>query len=224
MTPGETKALAARYRKLYAGVVYDAMKWDAKAAEPFVLSTTIRPLWPEDEPLVGPAFLCAMTIVGEPAVDDTKRLDLLEHIREGSVFVLVGGVTDVAMFGDISARLLKQRGAAGAVIDGYTRDSGLIARIEWPVFCIGSRPEDAYGRVAIEECDYAVTGSSACERVEISTGDWVFAEHDGVLIIPEAKAEEVCSFAEKRAQQEQQMRKALEREPPEEVYRRLGRW
>lgn len=221
MESDQVKELAARYRKLYAGVVFDAMKWDAKIAKPSVAPYGCAPLHPLVAPVAGPALVCTGWSKLEGRMDDTARFDVLEHARPGDVYVLGidGPFPYVAIFGDISAQILQQQGVIAAVLAGCTRDARRIGALGFPVFCEGSRSEDAY-----EEWSVKRTRRTSIWGCSVTDRDWVFADVDGVLIIPQDKAEEICEAAEARGMREEEIRRELKRGDPREVYRRLGRW
>lgn len=217
-----TARLAKRFRRLYAGVVYDAMVFDCGIGPEACVIRGVQPLRVGRRPMVGPAATCS----GEPGrfenAKDTERLQMLKMVRSGTVLVVATGRDEnVAHFGDISALLAKHRGAAGVLVDGYTRDSRALRRDGWPVFCRGTLPHDAFGWWQITEHDCVVR---IADDVRIVPGDWIFADDDGVLVIQRALVRAICETAEKRAANERRIRRALRKDAPEEVYRRFGRW
>src|SRR5262245_64780491 len=95
--------------------------------------------------LVGPAF----TLRNIPAREDLDQLSAFENpdhpqrkaiesVPPGHVLIVdTRGETRVASGGQILTTRLKVRGAAGLVSDGPVRDSGEIAKMDFPVFCAG---------------------------------------------------------------------------------------
>lgn len=212
--------LAKRFRRLYAGVVYDAMAFDVGLTN-FTLDEQVKPLVPCRRPMVGPAFTCHGN-TGFSEAKDTLRLEMLRDLTPGCVLVIDTDMNkEVAHFGDISAELAKHHGAVGVVIEGHTRDATRLRTMGWPVFCQGAKPQDAWGRWQIEDWNCAIWLGP---NVFVNPKDWVFADDDGVLVIPERLVVDVCVAAEKRAKQERRIRRALRKHPPEEVYRSFGRW
>jgi len=220
--------LIERYRKLYSGVIYDALVFDlhyrpASVVMPGLVSRLAGPR----EPLIGPAFTCRGRRVR--AGDDVGklesiRLDIFSQLPSGSVMVIdTEGDEGVAHFGDVSALIAHTAGVAGIVIDGYTRDIDAIDEAGVPLFARGARPVDAYGRWALVEKGKALTLSEA--GVSIFPDDLVFADGDGVLIIPHDRVADVLDPAERRAANEDAIRAAIRAgEPIKDIYRRLGRW
>jgi regulator of RNase E activity RraA len=222
-------SLTDRLKKLYAGVVYDAAYYDVGHRERFVICRGVRHL-AGDVPLVGPAFTCwgtRPTVHGKHQdIDeaDAHRLKIFEAMKPGDVVVMdTDGDTTVAHFGDITAQIFEQQGVAGVVIDGYTRDIG---RIHLPTFARGVQPQDAYGKWALQNHGKIVAfWTSGRNRIEVHPGDMVFADRDGVMVLPSKIVEDVVDAAEKRAVKEQEIRDWLSSGAgPREVYKRLGRW
>ncbi len=221
--------LIERYRKLYAGVIYDAMVFDLKYQEPFVLDRSIAQLTGPEEVMVGRAFTCHGKRIHSDNPDDADaiRLDVFEAIPADSVIVMdTGGDREVAHFGDISAMLAQRAGAAGVVIDGYTRDARQLNSLQFPVFGRGVQPHDAYGWWALYQ--HSVTAglpAGHSKVVRVCPEEIVFADQDGVLVIPQHLVLDVLKAAEKRADSEAETRRViLAGERPTDIYRRLGRW
>jgi len=228
--------LVPRYRKLYAGVVYDAVYYDVGHRERFVIDREIGlQLYDVRMPAVGPAFTCwgtrASTFTESADVFDKRdaaRLAIFEAMQPGDVVMMdTDQDTTVAHFGDITATICHQRGVAGVVIDGYTRDVGRIGVSELgvPVFARGCQPQDAYGKWALQKHGEPVLfNTSGGNRVTVRPGDLIFADYDGVMAIPAQIAIDAVPFAEERAAKEAEIREALRTRPLREVYEKLGRW
>lgn len=229
------KELIERYRKLYAGVVYDAMAFDLNYQKPFVVDRGIRQLAGPCDTLVGLAFTCRGVTIEpafnedacDPAQYDALRLDVFEAIPDGSVVMMrTDHDREVAHFGDISALIAKTAGAKGVVIDGYTRDVRRINEMGFSVFARGRQPIDAYGRWYLQNHSNSI-GFAAHDgqSFRVYPGDLIFADGDGVLVIPQGLAADVLEAAEKRAKGEDEIRNAIKAgDSPMDIYQRLGRW
>jgi regulator of RNase E activity RraA len=95
--------------------------------------------------------------------------------------------------------------AAGAVVDGYSRDTPEILRLNFPTFSIGSYAQDQGPRGKV--IDYRVP--IEFNRVRVNPGDIVFGDLDGLLIIPKQVEEEAFSGAIEKARGEKMVQKAL---------------
>lgn len=125
---------------------------------------------------------------GQPFGKLTEALDQLE---QDDVYLAAGGSLRCAYWGEIMTQTARMRGAAGAVINGYHRDTrGVIAQ-EWPVFSRGSFGQDAAVRAQVIDfrCPVEIGG------VQVLPGDIVFGDIDGVVIIPQDRLSEVVKAA-----------------------------
>lgn len=221
--------LKERYEKLYSGIVYDAMCFDIKYPQPFVLNEKIKPVWklPHNKVLFGHAFTCKGQLVfDEKGINDTVRIEMFKYFTEGCIQVIDTGRDDtVAHFGDISGKIAKKFGCSGAVIDGNTRDIKYIEEDQFLLFCRNIQPVDAYGKWQIIEYQTTVLMSGINGEVAVSPNDYIFGDPDGVIVIPEHLGEKVCELAEIRLKKENKVRQQLkETSDMQKMYDEIGRW
>jgi 4-hydroxy-4-methyl-2-oxoglutarate aldolase len=89
--------------------------------------------------------------------------------------------------------------------------------MDFPVFSKGFLPSDSYGR--LEVIDYG--NPIECGGVLVNPGDLIFADYDGIVVIPYAIAEEVLAKAEQKANTENLVRdKLMEGKSVIEVYQK----
>lgn len=136
------------------------------------------------------------------------EIALVDDLQPGDVAVLAcnGPTTRLAPWGELLSTAAKMRGAAGCVTDGLVRDIRQIRALSFPVFHGGIGPLDTKGRGRMVERDTAVE----CAGVQVRTGDIVFGDADGVVVIPIAHAGEVLQLAHKKATGENHTRAELE--------------
>lgn len=226
---GAMRKLHDRYKKLYCGVVYDAMCFDIKYSKPFVVHKSIKPAWKirDEQVLFGHAFTCKGQVVQhKDDIDDTIRIKMFNEFTEGCVQVIDTGHDDsVAHFGDISAKIARKFGCVGAVVDGNTRDLRIIENDQFVVFCRGIQPVDAFGKWQIVQyqCDIKLRGIHG--EVVVSPNDYIFGDPDGLIVISKNLVEDVCKLAEKRLEQENLVRERLKNtENIQQLYKEIGRW
>lgn len=120
----------------------------------------------------------------------------------------------------------KVKGAAGIVIDGGTRDYSDLAEMNFPTYCRFVTPVLAHGRFQVMDFNEPITMSGQVEsRVPVNSGDFVVADDDGVVIVPQALLEEVFEYAEAAEKAEGETRKAIEAgEDRESIDKRIDRW
>ncbi len=129
----------------------------------------------------------------------------LDQLRPNEIYIATGAHHS-ALWGELLTASAKARGAVGAVLDGYTRDTAMVLEQDFPVFCSGTWAQDSSVRTYVFDyrCDIEIG------QVTIHDGDIVFGDVDGVLIIPRAVADEVIAKALEKAATEKTMRKAIE--------------
>ena len=123
--------------------------------------------------------------------------------------------------GELSSETLTLRGVRGYVVDGGCRDSEFILKIGFPVWCRYFTPVDIVGRWVADGFGQPITIGS----VTIGTGDYVFADRDGVVVIPSPLTEEVATKTEAVMGTENKVRKAiLDGVDPQEAYQKYGKF
>ncbi len=212
--------LVARLEKTYTGVVHDVMR--AMGLRDFTLPPEIRPLFP-DRVLAG----VVATVSGrtDPAADPHQTLlgwtGLLSKARPDTVVICQPNNSRVAHMGELSAETLKLKGVRGYVADGGCRDVGFILELGFPVWCRYFTPRDIVGYWLPDQFDQPIRIGA----VTIRPGDLVLGDRDGMVILPEARAEEIVSAAEKAITTENLVRKAiLEGVDPQEAYLTYGKF
>ena len=97
----------------------------------------------------------------------------------------------VAPWGELLSTAALLRGAAGAVMDGCVRDIRAIRAMGFPVFHGGIAPLDSKGRARVMAIDVPVE----CAGVPVASGDLVFGDADGLVVVPRAAEETVLKLA-----------------------------
>lgn len=99
----------------------------------------------------------------------------------------------------------KIKGTVGFIIDGACRDSGECIQQESPVFCAIRSMRHMAGRLELA----AVNQPINCGGVRVAPGDGVIADDDGIVVIPQAEAEEVARRAWLVQDKDRRMRRAF---------------
>ena len=144
-------------------------------------------------------------VFGTPKKPFGYMTEALDQLRPNEIYIATGAHHS-ALWGELLTASAKARGAVGAVLDGYTRDTAMVLEQDFPVFCSGTWAQDSSVRTYVFDyrCDIEIG------QVTIHDGDIVFGDVDGVLIIPRAVADEVIAKALEKAATEKTMRKAIE--------------
>jgi 4-hydroxy-4-methyl-2-oxoglutarate aldolase len=111
-----------------------------------------------------------------------------------------------AYWGEILTATARTRGAVGAVIHGYHRDTPRVLEQNWPVFSRGRYAQDSAVRTQV--LDYRCPIEVG--QVSIQPGDLVFGDLDGVVIIPRDVEAEVIAEALVKATGENLVRQEIE--------------
>jgi len=135
-----------------------------------------------------------------------RLIESLDQILPGEIYLVTGGSQNCAAWGEILTATAKARGGAGAVIDGFHRDTRRVLEQNWPVFSRGSYAQDAAvrSRVVDYRCEVEIAA------VHVRPGDLVFADIDGVLIVPRERERDIVSAALQKARGEKLVRKEIE--------------
>lgn len=221
----EMEGICNRYKRLYSGLIFDALEQMGLPNQ--ALSHEIVPLL-LDMKLAGPAFTMkgATTAVKDEAWR-YKRLTAIREMTYPCVEVRDGGTTpfNVALYGELTATTARAHGAVGAVVDGGTRDSGMVISMGFPLFARYRSPIEAFGRVITLDHQVPILMSGELtETVVVNPGDFIFGDIDGVIIVPKDLAVPVLLEAERIAGIEDAARIDFKRgDDPLEVFKRHKR-
>ena len=132
--------------------------------------------------------------------------EALDQLKENEVYLAVGGTKRCAYWGELLTAAARTRKAAGAVVNGWHRDTPQVLAQDWPVFSCGCYAQDSSVRTQVVDFRCPVEFGD----VRVEPGDIVFGDVDGALIIPQKLEEEVFEKALKKAAGEKMVRRAIE--------------
>jgi regulator of RNase E activity RraA len=133
-------------------------------------------------------------------------LDALDNLKQNEIYVNTGSSPRNALWGEMMSIRALKLGAAGAVLNGYSRDTKGVLALDFPTFSWGSYGQDAGPRYKV--VDFRVPIEIGTVRIQ--PGDILFGDVDGVCCIPAAAEVEVFTKALEKARGEKLVRKALE--------------
>lgn len=133
-------------------------------------------------------------------------LEALDDLKKNEVYICTGASPKYALWGELMSTRAKKLGAAGAVVDGYSRDTHGILRIDFPTFSYGRYAQDQAPRGKV--IDFRVP--LEIKGVRIYPGDIVLGDIDGVCIVPKEVEEEVFRLAIEKATGEKMVQKKIE--------------
>jgi 4-hydroxy-4-methyl-2-oxoglutarate aldolase len=214
----ETLDFSSIRKKLYSAVIADCL--DTLGFRQQAMDGEISAIEPSFT-LAGRAYTMLAGDACEGADDPYAReLEAVDSLREGDILVAsVEGSGAGALWGELLSTAALTKGARGAVIDGLARDGNRIVQMGFPVFVRGFSPLDSKGRIEVVAHGEPIR----CGGIPVSTGDIVFGDRDGVVIVPEEVATEVLHKAAEKADGENGMRDALRQGMGiMEAYRKYG--
>lgn len=194
----DSELFAGIKEHLYSAVVGDAL--DRLGFHHQFLPPGIRPIR-DDMIVVGRAFPVLETDC-VPGEDFPSRctalsgsfglmLEALDSLQEHDVYLCSGSSPEYAVWGEIMSCRARHLGAAGAVLNGFHRDTRGILALDFPVFSHGPYAQDQAVRGKV--IDYMVP--IRIGSVLVSPGDIVFGDLDGICIIPRQVEKEVLQAA-----------------------------
>lgn len=133
-------------------------------------------------------------------------LEALDDLKPHEVYVATGSSPAYAMWGELMSTRAMHLRAAGAIVNGYARDTRGILELGFPTFSIGRYAQDQGPRGKV--IDYRVPIEIGQAR--INPGDILFGDLDGVLVIPREAETESISRALEKARTENQVRVAIQ--------------
>ena len=131
------------------------------------------------------------------AVDDCDPDDIIIAAASGSM--------RSGIWGELLSTASRNRGCAGVLVDGAVRDIAAMRQMKFPVFASGVSPYDSLNRQRVIERDEPVEVGG----VTIRSGDFLFADEDGVVIVPQNVEGEVLTAAWKKVHAENEVRDAI---------------
>ena len=132
-------------------------------------------------------------------------LHALDDLKPHEVYIASGGTPSYALWGELMSTRAMQLGAAGAVVNGYSRDTKSILDLNFPLFSHGSYAQDQGYRGKVVDFRIAIE----IEGVRVAPGDVVFGDLDGVLVIPREAEREAISRALEKVTKENAVRDAI---------------
>jgi 4-hydroxy-4-methyl-2-oxoglutarate aldolase len=225
--PDQLKSWCERLEKIYVPAMADVL--DVMGVRNQCLQAGFWPLIP-NKTVAGPAF--TVREVHAPTKEfrsEEEKLRIFAEFfgelrSEMIVVVDTGGCFEAAAWGELMSTITKYTcGSKAAVVDGAIRDVTRTLAVEFPVWYINRIPADSDGRLQLLDFNKPIR----CGGVLIRPGDLIFADDDGVLVIPmdgSVDVEALISKAEEFVDLEDKTRAELrDGVPIIDVFNKYGR-
>lgn len=102
------------------------------------------------------------------------------EISDNDIIIVENECPKYAYFGELNTMLSIRSGACATIVGGVTRDRDNVIKMQYPVFSEGFNCKDVRGRATMESFNRTI----CIHGVEISPSDLVFADNDGIVVIP----------------------------------------
>lgn len=166
--------------------------------------------------VIGRAMPVLESDIGEPIVkesgsDKIKQpfglmFEALDGLKPDEVYICSGSTASYALWGGLMSIRATKLNAAGAVLDGFVRDTDEIINLGFPTFSLGSYAADQGVRGKV--IDYRVP--IILGGVVVNPGDIVYGDRDGIIIVPQQLERTVFEGAIEKSRGEKLVKKALE--------------
>lgn len=129
----------------------------------------------------------------------------LDDLKQDEVYVCSGASPQYALWGELMSTRAMAIGAAGAIVDGYSRDTRQLLTHAFPVFSHGPYGQDQGCRGKVLDFRTPIRMG----RVWIKPGDIIFGDIDGVVVVPREAENDVFRGAFEKVAGEDKVREAL---------------
>jgi regulator of RNase E activity RraA len=202
----DEELFASARRELFSAVIGDVM--DKMGLLHQFLPPAIVPL-ERSMVVCGRALTVLEADIAEDGISERPfglMMDALDDLKTDEVYICSGSSPRYALWGEMMSVRATKCGAAGAVVDGYSRDTLGILSLRFSTFSRGSYAQDQGPRGQVVDFRIPIQVG----EVRVSPGDIVYGDVDGVCVVPQVAEEEALARAFEKAHKEKVVRKALE--------------
>lgn len=202
-TPREI-TLAMMRETLYSAVVCDAL--DGLGYRNQSPRVQLRP-YTVDQLLVG---RCKTTLWADMFHEDPNPYELelraVDSCQPDDVLIAsAGGSMHSGIWGELLSTAARNSGCIGAIVDGAVRDVPKMREMGFAVFARGTNIYDSQNRQRVIDIDVPVE----IDGVRFSPGDLIFADVDGIVVVPQEIETDAISRAWEKVHAENETRDAI---------------
>jgi len=195
---------------LYVAVICDIL--DELGYRNQAMHQRLRPLLPDIENcgFIGRARTLRWMETDYIVEDNPYGLEIeaMDLLNPGDVVVHSTDYSGTnAPWGELMSTIAQRKGVVGCVCDSQIRDCIKIIKMDFPVYYAGIRPLDSKGRAIVIAYDVPVR----CGEVLVYPGDIIFADFDGIVVIPKDVENDLFQKAKEKVNKENLSRKELMR-------------
>lgn len=131
--------------------------------------------------------------------------EALDSLKQGDVYIATGSSLRYALWGGLMSTRASHLKAAGAILDGYVRDTYEIEILGFPTFARGRYAQDQGPRGKVIDYNAPIK----IDGVRIEPGYLIYGDHEGVLVIPKAAETEAIERALEKISTENKVADAI---------------
>lgn len=134
------------------------------------------------------------------------ELQAVDSCREGDVMIAAaGGSMRSGIWGELLSTAARNSGCVGVIVDGAVRDVASMTGMGFACFARSTCVYDSQNRQRVVDVDVSVEIAG----VRFVPGDLIFADRDGVVVIPQAVEKEALQAAWDKVHAENATRDAI---------------
>ena len=188
----------------FSAVLQDVM--DGMGVRVQCMDSAIKPIDPTMRTWGEAITIYVDTVAKVPEQPFQKEMELLDSANEGHIMVVQCNTQQLSAFwGGLLTNAAVGRKMSGVIIDGGARDYNEIMELKFPTFCKVLSPYDSLGRMDGKEYDVPIE----CGGIRVNPGDLIFADIDGIVVVPQEIVDEVIEKAWEKIQGESKVREEL---------------
>jgi CMP-N-acetylneuraminic acid synthetase/regulator of RNase E activity RraA len=141
------------------------------------------------------------------------------EITDNDIIIVENECPEFAYFGELNTLLSIRAGASGTIVGGVTRDRDTVIQKGYPVFSSGYNCQDVRNRAVLDHYNRPICISG----VPICPQDLVFADNDGVIVIPAEFEKKILDAVMEKVSMENNVAREIARyADPLDIIRKIG--
>jgi len=129
----------------------------------------------------------------------------LDSLKENEIFVCSGTSNAYAMWGGLMSTRARMLKCAGALLNGFSRDTPEVLSLGFPCFSRGTYAQDQGVRGKVLDYRVPIEIGGVC----VHPGDIIFGDLDGVIVVPRSIEREIIMQALEKGRAEKKVRNAI---------------
>lgn len=183
------KEIIQRLGRWYSGDIHDCLDklgiWGA------IEGLNLYGQLPASGRICGPATTVQF-VPNRAKITSRRYHKAIDEVPEGGILIIDTFNAKGSCTGELMCTGAKNHGAIGTIVNGTIRDLEEINALGYPAFARGVLPVTAVGRM--EDVGYNI--DIEIDGIRIQPGDIIFADLDGVVVIPQSAAPIIADMAD----------------------------